>query len=202
MDHVVNVGEIIERELGLLPGWCSNEKGKRMAELTRGSKLCVELGVFGGRGLVSIALALGDQGFGRAHGIDPFTPSASLEGANDPANDEWWSNLDYEAVARSAQTALYNLALVPYAQIIRMRSLDVVGFYPNAALDLLHQDSNHSEKVSCEEIARWAPKMKKGGYWIADDTNWPTMQKAQRELRAAGFVELEDHETWKVYRAP
>lgn len=196
------IDAIIERELPKLPGWCTPEKGKRMAELARDAALCVELGVFGGRSLVALALTLRDQGFGRAHGVDPFTKAASLEGTNDKANDEWWGGLDYEAVARAAQQALYRLRLVPYAQLVRMHSREVVGFYGDGTVDLLHQDSNHSEEVSCSEVALWAPKIRPGGYWIADDTNWPTTQKAQDELGALGFVELEDYETWKVYRAP
>ena len=197
-----DVDAIIERELENLPGWCTPSKGKRMAALARHAHLCVELGVFGARSLISIALALQESrsGWARVDGIDPYTPAASLEGTNDARNSEWWSKLDYEAIAREAQTALYRLGLVPYAHLIRMRSCDVVDFYGDGTLDLLHQDANHSEETSCEEVARWAPKIRPGGLWLADDTNWESTQKAQRELVTLGFVELEDHITWKVYR--
>lgn len=195
----LNVDEIIDRELLQIPGWCTVEKSKRMAALTRGAKLCVELGVFGGRGIISMALALRAQGFGRVDGIDPYTPAASLEGSNDIANDEWWRNLDYEGVAREAQTALYRLGLVPYARLIRMRSLEVVGFYENRTVDALHQDSNHSEEISCEEVSLWSPKIRPGGYWFFDDADWPSTQKAQRALEALGFKEIENHTKWKVY---
>jgi hypothetical protein len=195
-----DVEAIIEGELPELPGWCSIEKAKRMAYLSHGAALCVELGVFGARGLVAISLALKDQGFGRADGIDPYTPAAALEGTNDPKNDTWWSDLDYEAVARAAQEALYKLGLVPYARLVRMRSLDVVDFYGDGTIDLIHQDSNHSEKISTEEVARWAPKIRSGGWWVFDDTDWVSTQKAQRDLVALGFKEIEDHGTWKVYR--
>ena len=196
-----DVEKIIERELQGLPGWCTNEKGKRMSELARGAELCVELGVFGGRSLLAITLALADQGCGRADGIDPFEAAASLEGSNDSANDEWWSSLDYAAIERAARDALQRLDLSPkYAQIIRMRSREVVALYEDGSIDLLHQDSNHSEEVSCEEVFLWTPKIRPGGYWIFDDTNWPSTQRAQRELAALGFTELEDHGGWKVYK--
>jgi len=202
MDHTVRAGveEIIERELPNLPGWCTVEKGKRMAELASGASLCVELGVFGGRGLVSMALALADQGFGRADGIDPFTPGAALEGTNAPANAEWWGHLDYEAVARVAQEELYKLKIVPHAHLVRMRSLDVVEFYDNGTVDVLHQDSNHSEEVSCAEVEAWAPKIKPDGFWIFDDTDWQSTKRAQDMLLWLGFDEIEDHVHWKVYR--
>jgi len=201
MSHT-DVEQIIERELPRMPGWCTPEKGKRMAALARGTTLCVELGVFGGRSLVSIALALRDEQAPctRVDGIDPFTATAALEGTNDPANDQWWSKLDYDAIARTAQEALYRLELLPYAHLIRMCSRDVVGFYGDGTIDLLHQDSNHSEEVSCEEVAFWSPKLRSGGYWIFDDTDWPSTKKAQSALEELGFKELEDHGGWKVYR--
>jgi hypothetical protein len=173
-----------------------------MAELSYGAELCVELGVFGGRSLISIALGLARSGFGRVDGIDPFAAAAALEGTNDPANSAWWSNLDYEAVSRSAQEAIYRLKLMPYAHLVRMYSRDVAAFYDDASVSLLHQDSNHSAEISCEEVALWTPKIRPGGYWILDDANWASTQKAQREIETRGFVVIEDHESWKVYRKP
>lgn len=190
----------IVSELPNMPGWCTPKKGQRLAALARGANLCVELGVFGGRSLVSIAMALQDQGFGRVDGIDPFTASAALEGTNDPRNDEWWAALDYDAIAREAQLSCYKLGLAPYTKLVRMLSRDVVAFYADSSIDLLHQDSNHSEEISCQEVALWTPKVRRGGYWVFDDTNWPSTQKAQRELEASGFNLFEDHESWRVYR--
>jgi hypothetical protein len=186
-----------------LPGWMSVEKGRRIIELVTAAKAkrCVELGVFGGRSLVCLAFGLQILGSGRADGIDPFIAAAALEGSNDPANDEWWSNLDYDAVERAAQEALIRLNLTPnYAQIIRARSREVVGLYEDGSIDVLHQDSNHSEEVSSEEVALWTPKISPGGYWIFDDADWPSTQRAQRELVEFGFTEFEDHGGWKVYK--
>lgn len=197
----MNARELIERELPGLPGWCTIEKGVRMAELAHGASLCVELGVFGGRGLVAISAALRDQGSGQAHGIDPYTVDAALEGVNDAANDEWWSqNVDLGEIARIAQLGLERLGLTSWARIIWEKSQDVVGTYDDESVDLLHQDSNHAEAVTCAEVTLWTPKIRPGGYWIFDDTNWETTKRAQRELEGLGFELLEDHETWRVYR--
>jgi methyltransferase family protein len=203
MDHTMSRAEvrtIIDQAFERIPGWCPPEKGKRLAALAYGSELCVELGVFGGRGLVAMALALKDQQFGRADGIDPFTAAAALEGTNDPVNDEWWGRLDYDAVAKSAQTTLYRMDLVPYAHLIRLPSRDVAEFYSDGSVDLLHQDSNHSEEVSCEEVTLWTPKIKVGGHWVFDDTDWTSTRKAQGMLAGLGFKEIEDRKSWKVYR--
>ncbi len=183
-----------------IPGWCVVEKGQRMAEIARGEETCVELGVFGGRGLVSMAMGLRDAGHGRAFGIDPYTASACLEGSNDPANMEWWSTLDYESIAKSAQDLLGHLGLSAYAWLIRSRSADAVRMFHDSSVDVLHQDSNHSMEVSCEEVMLWTPKVKPGGYWIFDDTDWPSTKKAQEVLLGRGYREVEDHEKWKIYQ--
>lgn len=195
----MNIDEIIERELPKLPGWCTPEKGRRMAELARGASLCVELGVFGGRGIISMTLALADQGFGRADGIDPYTPAAALEGSNAPANNEWWSHLDYEAVSRAAQIGICSLGLYPYARLVRLSSREAVVFYDDESIDALHLDANHSEETSREDVALWAPKIRRGGYLIFDDTDWESTRRAQQELVETGFRELENHGGWKVY---
>ena len=199
MSHA-DVEQTIERELPRLPGWCTPEKGRRLAALAIGADLCVELGVFGGRSLISIALGLLHGRSGQVHGIDPFTATAALEGTNDPRNDEWWRDLEYDSIARAAQEAIYRLGLVRHAQLVRMRSREVVEYYADGSVDLLHQDSNHSEEISCEEVELWTPKLRARGYWIFDDTDWPSTKKAQLYLESLGFQELEDHGGWKVYR--
>lgn len=198
------VEAIIDRELSPtgLPGWCTPEKGRRLAELARGASLCVELGVFGARSLVAIALGLRAHGSGRVDGIDPYTPDAALEGKNDPANDKWWSELDYESIAREAQTACYRLGLAQYTRIVRMHSRAMVEFYADRSIDLLHVDSNHSQEVSLWEVEHWASKVRSGGYWIADDVDWPTLAAAQNRLIELGFKVIEHHGTWAVYVAP
>ena len=200
MDHTVShadVEAIIDHYLATLPGWCTPEKGKRMATLCRGASLCVEIGVFGGRGLTAMALALRDQGFGRADGIDPYTPDASLEGANDPRNDDWWGHLDYAAIAQAAQVAVDGLA--PYALLVRTLSRDAVRAYVDGTIDVIHLDGNHSEECSTEDVTLWVPKVRPGGTWIFDDTDWPTTKRAQQQLEGTGFALAEDHGSWRVY---
>lgn len=193
---------IVSTELTRLPGWCTVTKGKRLAALARGTTLCVELGVYGGRSLVAIGLALLDQGSGRVDGVDPYDVDAALEGENGPAVDELWRVTAFGTVESAARNAVKRLALSERVSFVRARSLDAVLGYADGSVDLLHQDSNHSELVSCGEVAAWAPKLRPGGTWVFDDSNWATTQAAQRMLLERGFTEREDHYLWKVYRAP
>lgn len=199
---LLDVEATIDRVFPTIPGWCTPEKGKRMAAVSHGATLCVELGVFGGRGMLAMALAMKDQCRGRADGIDPYTASASLEGTNHPANEEYWSVMDYPAIEQCAREAIVRLELVPYANLVKKRSDEAVDDYEDQSIDVIHQDSNHSEEVSCDEVWLWTPKMKPGALWLFDDTDWPTTHRAQAVLAERGYVELEDHGKWKIYRAP
>ena len=85
-------------------------------------------------------------------------------------------------------------------RVLRERSSDAVLRVDDGTVAVLHQDSNHSEAISCAEVEQWVPKLAPDGWWIADDTDWPTTQRAQRRLGELGFAVVEDHEQWKAYR--
>ena len=190
-----------------LDGWCTPEKAKRMARLVAQAGadryiLAVELGVFGGRGTIAMGLAVKHclAGIGAVHGIDPFTKQAALEGTNAIQNAEWWGKLDYEAVKIKAARAIRDFGVDKYTRLVIEKSLDVVGTYPDGCVDVLHQDSNHSEEVSCAEVEAWAPKVSRRGFWVFDDIDWPTTKKAQGMLVERKFNLIEMHKTWAVFQ--
>ena len=193
----------IDRVLPPLPGWCTPEKGRRMARLVVESRarLCVELGVFGGRSM--IAMSFGAEkldGLCRVDGIDPFTKEASLEGSNDRVNDEWWATINYEDILRQAHAAITDNRLGAFAYIRRMRSQDAVGLYAYGSINILHQDSNHSYEVSTSEVMTWVPKMAPNSFWIQDDTDWASTKQAQEMIVEKGFTLIEDHVKWRIYQ--
>jgi len=193
----------IDRVIPPMEGWCTVEKGKRMARLVVEAKarLCVELGVFGGRSMVAMAFGAEKlDGRCRVDGIDPFTREACLEGSNDRKNDEWWGSVDLEDILRKAQAAIGDNKLGAYAYIRRLRSQDAVGLYADGSIDILHQDSNHSHEVSTAEVMAWTPKMSAHSFWIQDDTDWASTKQAQEMVVEKGFVLLEDHTKWRIYR--
>ena len=202
------VDRIIATELPKMEGWCDVEKGQRMARLIADigpGVRAVELGVFGARSLVCLGLAvrhcLNSQG--TVDGIDPYSPAASCEGSSDRANSGWWAQVDYPTILRGARAAIIRLDLDAIITLKLQRSQDVVHTYADASIDILHLDANHSPEASCWDVATWAPKMKAGGTWVFDDTNWPTTKVAQQRLASDhGFVLLEPHDNWAIYRAP
>ena len=86
--------------------------------------------------------------------------------------------------------------------VMRERSDVAIRQVEDASVAVLHQDSNHSEQISSAEVMLWTPKLRSGGYWVADDTDWVTTRRAQALLLQKGFALLEDHTTWKVFRKP
>ena len=179
-----------------IDGWCTREKAVKMIEyIDENSTLAVELGVWGGRSLLPIAMKCK----GEVYGIDAWNKDASLEGKNDVANDEWWSKMDYNKIYNSAHNLMmqYNCDNV---KLLRMKSSAAVKFFEDNTIDFLHQDSNHSEETSCEEVELYHNKVKVNGIWCFDDTNWATTQRAQALLLTKGYDEIYDSGSWKIYR--
>ena len=194
----------VEAAIPALHGWTSVDKGARLAELVliAGAERSVELGVFGGRGTISLAIGHEARGEGQVLAIDPWEKAASLEGENSPENDDWWGKLDHEAIYVSFVQALDASGTWPWCRVVRLRSAQAVAGVADGSIQVLHQDSNHSEAVSTAEVEQWTPKLAPRGLWIADDTDWVTTQRAQRRLVELGYELVEDHTSWRVYRKP
>lgn len=179
-----------------IEGWCTREKATKMTDYINDDfNLCVELGVFAGKSLLPIAIKCK----GLVIGIDSWSQSASSEGTNDKTNDEWWSKIDYNHFFNYTQNIL-NKYNCNNAQLLRMKSSEAVNRFDDESIDFLHQDSNHSEEISCNEVELYKNKVKKNGIWVFDDTNWETTKKAQNLLLSYGFEELYDSGMYKIYR--
>jgi hypothetical protein len=194
----------IEAAVTPLHGWTTPDKACRLAELIleTSAERSVEIGVFGGRGTIPMAMAHATLGHGYVVGIDPWEVAASLDGSNDPANDEWWRNVDHEAVFQSFLSALLQHHVLRFCRVMRERSATAVRLFADESVAVLHQDGNHSERISTLEVDIWAPKLARGGYWVADDTDWATTQGALKQLVERGFELIDDHGSWRTYRKP
>jgi hypothetical protein len=168
-----------------MQGWCSVEKALAMAELITVTKpaVVVEVGVFGGRSLIPMAMALKENGFGVAYGIDPWKKEYALEGKNDPANDDWWAAQDLDKVHQHAAQAIWLRDLDENCVLIRAPS-QACRFLFNDGIDIFHLDGSHSELSSCRDVNLYLPKVKVGGYVWMDDCDWPTTQAAVKLLES------------------
>lgn len=192
----------INSVLPTLEGWCTVDKALTLYNtiLTIKNPICVELGVFAGRSLVAIAKATKKMD-GKCYGIDAWSKEASVSGTNDDINNDWWSNIDYNYFYNYTKNIINTEQLESYCTILRNKTNEVVEIFQDNSIDFLHQDGNHSEEVTVEEVNRWYNKVKVGGYWAFDDSDWPTTKTAQLLLIDKGYKLLSENDgKWQLYQ--
>ncbi len=197
-----------------LPGWCTTEKAVRMAELVMKERprLIVELGVFGGRSFLPMALALAEvlkdtpadsPPISRlAVGIDPWNNAACIEGmdphdANDQKNIEYWSKVPLHEVHRKAVAAMDTLNLWPVAAFMQGRAERIACMFADNSIDVIHFDDNHHMALRSVEL--WLPKCRPRAVIVFDDTHWAETQ-AGLVLLATMATLISDHGDHRIYR--
>ncbi len=186
-----------------LEGWCTREKAQKLYDVVISVKpeSIVELGVFAGRSFIPMALALKANGKGCITGIDPWAVSSSIENYDSQdQNHLWWNGLDHEKIYNCFKSSIKDYDISTISTHIRATSKECVDTFTSDSIDIMHQDGNHSETVSCDEIEIYASKIRPGGLWIMDDTDWESTRKAQRLILEHGFTMVEDFTSWVIYK--
>jgi predicted O-methyltransferase YrrM len=188
-------------------GWAWLDKAMTLARYveTERPECVVELGIFGGRSMLPMALQAKDNGRGVVFGIDPWTHAAALEGEHKKADSDWWAKIDLERIMLRFMGQIINLGLIDVAVPIRATSQAVAGIFPPASIGLLHIDSNHSELASLRDIALYLPKVRPGGIVVLDDLGWETNQAAVKALdsRCETIQDVKSEQGWcRFYRKP
>ena len=183
-----------------LHGWCMLDKAEHLALLVLDAtpKLVVEIGVYGARSLIPMALAAKQYG-GKVYGIDPWTNAACLEGTNDPANAEWWGKLPIQKIYESAVEAVHKFGVTDVVTLLRMTDTEALGQFQDESIGVLHVDGNHSPEVSRRYIEHWGPKLEKGGYLIMDDIDWPTQAETVKLIESL-YKPVTIKPSWAIYR--
>jgi hypothetical protein len=192
----------LEKKITSLEGWCDVKKAKILSELTskiertNGKCTALEIGVYGARSLVALGWHL--KAPSHVFGVDPYSVKASLEGEQDKSNIEWWSKLDHQKIKQGAFDAIREKQDV--ISLLVMKSDEASKLFANYSFDVIHQDGNHSEEISCNEVHTWCDKLKVGGWWIMDDVNWLSTTSAQSLLASKGFLEIDHYGNWAIYQ--
>ena len=154
-----------------LEGWCSEEKAEILIDLILKVRpsIVVEIGVFGGKSLIPMAVALKANQKGMIYGIDPWDTQASMEELITEENKKYWALIDHEGIMRGLIDSIHEFDLASYIQLIRNTS---EGTIPIHQIDILHIDGNHSEKTSYFDATKWVPLVRSGGWIIFDDITW------------------------------
>ncbi len=176
-----------------LDGWCSYDKALHLSQLIidHRPEVIVEVGVFGGRSAIAMAMACQHAYTGKVHAIDPWTKAAALEGGTNPENDAWWAALDIEKIYRTFLSNVRTLGVEDWIEVQRVHDVDALPLFQDGSIDLAHWDANHSEPTSVRTVRDWAPKVKPGGFAVFDDILWPSQARALELLRTdLGFNEV------------
>jgi methyltransferase family protein len=172
-----------------LDGWCTEHKALFMAEqiLRYGYRRGVEIGVFGGRSVVPIALAMNLLG-GEVSGIDAWSRTVAVEDPINRGDTEWWTNVDLTAVKRRFLSYLADSEVAEIIRIIEAPSRDAVRLFrrrrSGERVDFLHIDGGHSEAQALGDARRWIGVVRPGGMIVLDDFHWPSVLSARRFLRS------------------
>ena len=210
IQRIARLNEIMGQIEELVPnmdGWCSVEKAKWLASriLTEGIEHVVEIGVFAGRSLLPMALAMKalnngiERGKGIVIGIDPYTMESALEGVQPEENERWWKQQNIERYAVLAQQKIDALGLNDFCILMVETSQQALALFEDESIGLLHIDGNHSPDVAVRDVETWLPKVSPGGVIVLDDTDWATVQKA-REILTDRCKKIIHSTTWEAFR--
>jgi len=190
------------RETQTLDGWCPLEKAEALARLVLDVKpACIaEIGVYGGRSLIPMALAAKTYG-GTVHGIDPWSHDAALEGDVGSVNSEWWSKLDLEGIYRRFLAGITRFGVGDTLRVHRTTDTVALEGFQEGQIGILHVDGNHSAEVSRRYVEQWGPKISAGGYLVMDDIDWAS-QAETIALIERTYQLIRKEKSWAIYRKP
>jgi predicted O-methyltransferase YrrM len=176
----------IRTALPKMEGWCTPDKAISLASrvLAEQPSICVEIGVFGGRSLCAIALALKENGSGKVYGIDPWKASASVAGyGQNDSNCQWWKSIDHEAIYRGCMDWINNLCVKDQVEIIRKTNKEALDEVKALGeIGMLHIDGNHTEESSMFDVENYVPLCAPGAIVWFDDMDWASTNAAQARL--------------------
>jgi hypothetical protein len=186
-----------------LEGWCTLEKAIAMADIILEHKpsVVVETGIFGGKSIIPLAMAVREVGCGLVYGIDPWTKEAALEGQQEEAHIDWWgSKVDLEAIYLGFVKSTLELGLGYHLRWLRMSNAKASRLFSQYSINFFHQDSNHAADVSLRDAKRWAPLLKKKSFWVVDDCDWASVQPTLEFIKESGFISFNENTKYKIFR--
>lgn len=196
----MNLFTEIEETLKHIPhGWCTVEKAHGLASaiLTLRPEIVLEVGVWAGRSLIPMAMAVHHVKQGRVIGIDPWSADAATVG-QEGANLEWWKNVPYEIIYNQFVKDVQRFGVSQVVEVHRKKSDDVT---PPEGIGLLHVDGNHGPQA-IRDVERFAPKVRVGGLVFCDDIGWTGggVSQATQRLLDMGFVQIHTLDTGAMFQ--
>jgi hypothetical protein len=182
-----------------LHGWATVDKAITLSNMVLAQRpsVVLEIGVWGGRSLIPMALACKSIGWGTVIGVDPWSPEESEKGQVTEADKKWWSEQNHEMVFQTFKNHLRKMELEPWVEIHRVSS---DRFTAPESIGLLHVDGNHGPQA-LSDITRFGANVISGGLCVLDDTNWTgnSVKNGGEWLTNNNFIKLHPLGTGDVY---
>ena len=195
-----------------LKGWCTPRKAHWLAQMVQryqARQIC-EIGVFGGRSLLPMALAARDIPGAVVWAVEPWSNAVAVEHATSEENDLWWREIDMQEIKRGFLDAVHGSQLNGTVKVVELPSdAAQLGFAQGTSIrfDLLHIDGSHAGPQALADVRNWLPLVAPGGIIVLDDIGWDSVAQAQnflrRECETISEVREEDEvTTYGAYRVP
>ncbi|HTR87616.1 MAG TPA: class I SAM-dependent methyltransferase [Reyranella sp.] len=181
-----------------LKGWCSYDKAVLLYTLVRRHRpeKAVEIGIFGGRSIVPIALGLRDNQFGEVVGIESWSAEPATAFRTTLANDFWWATLDFAQVKRAFLAYIVEEDLHPYIRLLETASNRAIATLDE--IHFAHIDGGHSTLGAAQDVAAVLAKMPSGGVVLFDDIDWtstaPALELLMGSCRLVDVVAVSQEE--------
>jgi predicted O-methyltransferase YrrM len=191
-----------------LPGWCPEEKALWMADhiVQEGYKTATELGVYAGRSVFAIALAIAANQGHAVYAVDAWDNAVATSAPTSARDDIWWDAVDLVAIKSLFLRETVSQNLVSLIKIIELPSAEAcrtVSRLIGRSIDFLHIDGAHSEAQALADVTNWSKLVASGGMIVLDDIDWSGVRRADEFLasRFEHIEEIRDHGTaFSAYR--
>lgn len=203
-NHLHRSSKLKQKVLSLmteLEGWCSSFKAVTLIDLIlllKPNKV-VEIGVFGGKSFIPMAMALKSNGAGMIYGVDPYDSQASIQGM-EGANKKWWGSIDHQLILDGFNKKIKDLNLQQFIRLLRETSKNSPIVQD---IDLLHIDGNPSEETALIDVLKWVPLVRKGGVIVINNLHWNPHSKAVDWLNqnCIKLAEFNEDNSWGLWIA-
>lgn len=194
---VARVNAQIIRALPAIEGWCTERKALWLAGLIAdyGCGKILEIGVYGGKSLIPMALALRTFApAGKVYGVEGWSGEVATRVAMNAEHDTWWRSVDFKRIKSGFVRNVLDNDLADIVNVLEMSSDDAfkcLNAIHWCAFDLIHIDGSHTEAQALSDVRMWTGLLRPGGILVMDDINWPTVQAARDYVKST-FVVIDE----------
>jgi len=163
-------------------GWCSPKKAAWLTQLIVSRQVAnvLEVGIFGGKSLIPMALAVQSAGGGTVIGVEPWSADVAISEPTNETNDAWWASVDFAQVKERFFANAARYGVLAMIKVMEMDSGSAFRFLEpgDRQFDLIHIDGAHSPERALRDAKSWSKLVRKGGLVVFDDIAWPSVMPA------------------------